>query len=270
MTASELFAGDHHNPGTHKCFYCGASCDDKYKAKDYVKPTFTNRDVVKYPGSEYVCAGCVESMSESATTKQIDGTIKTERSGAPRLYSWIITKNKKIACTKKHLRVLRRAVLSPPEPPFSIVLTESGQKQIIFRSIVNYDRDVFYVTLDERNTKVIRNRFKKYLQCAVLCSAAIGKKGLKNPEDFFNYKSIAELYGNGDLLLEWVNYYLTPMGVLAAWLCPGKEEALKNENVISRRVQEKDCGSFRPFEGTAANGTTSDQRRRDQVLFDFT
>lgn len=268
MTASMLFAGNH-NYGDKKCFYCGASCDEQYKTKDYVKPTFTNRDIVKQPGSEYVCKSCINSMSESMTTKQVDGTIKEGRSGSPRLYSWILTKNKKIACTKKHLRVLRRAIISPPYEPFSLILTESGQKQIIFRGIVNYDRDNFYVTLDERNIQVQREKLKKYLQCATYCSAAIGKKALNDPDNFANYRSIIELYGSESPLVEWCKYYQTPLGVLAAWLCPGKEEALKNEYVIARRIQKKNCGSVGSVSGAAGNGTDGNQRRRDQVLLDF-
>jgi hypothetical protein len=63
MTASSLFASKN-SEGVNRCYYCGTVCGDEYHTADYVKDTFTNRDIVRYPGFEFVCIGCVESMGQ--------------------------------------------------------------------------------------------------------------------------------------------------------------------------------------------------------------
>ncbi|ADK81620.1 hypothetical protein [Sediminispirochaeta smaragdinae] len=269
ITASYLFAPNKYNIGEHRCFYCGMPCDGTYTKKKYVKQTFTNRDIVKYPGSDYVCGCCVESLSGIYEVTQIDGTTKIGRAGQPRMYSWVLTENKKLAMTKKHLRVLRRICLSPPKPPFSIVLADSGQKQLIFRAPVNYDQNIFSVLLEEKEISVEIATLKKYLQKAKLVAAAIGKIALKNPDEFINYKNIIDLYGSEGPLVEWIKIYSSPLGELAAWLCPGKEEA-KNDFVISTRISSKAGGIGRYVEKSTGNGREGNQGGSDQVLFEFT
>lgn len=239
ITASYLFASDKYISGNEKCFYCGIDCNEKYTKKEYVKDTFTNRDIVKYPGSDYICGCCVDSLAGNYEVQQIDGTTKSGRAGQPRMYSWILTKEKKYAFTKKHLGFARENIIFPPAPPFSIILAESGQKQLIFRGVVNYEKDNFVVMLEEKYIEVNIQKIKTCLEKAILCSAAIGKIALKNPEEFNNYKSIIDYYGDEVPLVEWVEIYKTPMGQLAAWLCPGKKEAEENGNVISRKVSKE-------------------------------
>ncbi len=267
-TASYLFNKKKYNPGNNKCFYCGLDCDETYTKKEYVKHTFTNRDIVKYPGSNFVCGCCVDSLRGLSKTRQIDGTIKTGRGGAPRIYSWVLTENKKIAMTKKHLRVLRRICINPPAPPFSIILTDSGKKQLIFRTPVNYDRDNYALFLEDKKINVNKELLKGYLKKAIIVSAAIGKIALKTPDKFINYKNIIELYSSEIPLVEWLGIYASPLGELAAWLCPGKEES--NGIIISSRIQTEACGVKGPIEKFTGNGTENNQRRSDQVLLDFT
>ena len=267
-TASYLFDKTKHNLGNNKCFYCGLDCDETYKKKDYVKHTFTNRDIVKYPGNDFVCGCCVESLAGLAKTKQIDGTIKTGRGGSPRMYSWVLTENKKLAMTKKHMRVLRRIILNPPKPPFSIILADSGQKQLIFRAPVNHDRNVFSVLLEEKNIEVNRDLLKLYLDKAIIVSAAIGKIALKKPDQFINYKNVIEKYGSELPLVEWLEIYSSPLGELVAWLCPGKDES--NGIIISSGIQAEVSKSKRPIKESTRNGAENNQGGSDQVLFDFT
>ena len=236
ITASYLFKSEKYNLGENNCFYCGNNCDEQYTKKKFVKDSFTNRDIVKYPGSDFICGCCVESLSGIYEVEQIDGTKKSGRAGQPRMYSWILTEKKQSAFTKKHLFFARENIFFPPDPPFSIVLADSGQKQLIFRTPVNFDKVCFDVMLEEKIINVKPKILKSYLDKAILCSAAIGKIALKNPDKFNNYRSIIEMYGNEVPLVEWMEIYNSPMGELAAWLCPGKKEALKNGNVISRRI----------------------------------
>lgn len=236
ITSSYLFAPQKYNPGENKCFYCGNDCDEQYTKKEFVKKTFTNLDIVRCPGSDYICGCCVESLSGKYEVVQIDGTRKSGRAGQPRMYSWILTKKKQSAFTKKHLEFARENIFNPPDVPFSIVLADSGQKQLIFRAPVNFNKNSFDIMLEEKVINVIPEILKKYLEKAIRCSAAIGKVALKNPDEFNNYKYIIELYDSEVPLVEWIEIYKKPMGELAIWLCPGKKEALTNENVISRRV----------------------------------
>ena len=266
-TASYLFDKTKHNSGDNKCFYCGIDCDNTYTKKEYVKHTFTNRDIVKYPGSDYVCGCCVESLAGLAETKQIDGTIKTGRGGSPRIYSWILTENKKLAMTKKHMKVLRRIFLNPPQTPFSIILADSGQKQLIFRAPVNHDRNVFSIMLEEKTIEVNRVLLKIYLDKAVIVSAAIGKIALKKPDQFINYKNVIEKYGSEVPLVEWLEIYSSPLGELVAWLCPGKEES--NGIIISREIQTEISKTERSIKESTENGAESNQGGSDQVLFNF-
>jgi len=267
ITASYLFAKYKYNPGNNKCFYCGLSCDETYIKKEYVKHTFTNRDIVKYPGSDYVCGCCVESLLGLSKTKQIDGTVKEGRGGAPRIYSWLLTENKKIAMTKKHMRVLRRIILNPPKPPFSIILADSGKKQLIFRAPVNHDRNIFSVLLEEKTIEVNRKLLKIYLKKGIIVSAAIGKIALKKPDQFVNYKNIIEKYNSELPLVEWLEIYTSPLGELAAWLCPGKEES--NGIIISKGIQAEIGRPKRFIKESPRNGAKNNQRGSDQVLFDF-
>ncbi len=153
MTASILFAGKNYHPGPCRCYYCGAPCSSDHLTADYVKDTFTNRDIVKFPGSAHVCSGCAESLGQGADElAMIDGTTKhreNSRGMQPRMYSWVLTSSSRLAATKAHIRHLREAVLNPPEPPFSIILADSGQKQLIFRAPVAMSREEFPVMLED-------------------------------------------------------------------------------------------------------------------------
>ena len=62
ITATELYAPNLVERGEHFCFFCGASCTDKFAAKKFVKPTFTELDLVARPGRECVCGPCIHAM----------------------------------------------------------------------------------------------------------------------------------------------------------------------------------------------------------------
>jgi len=269
ITASYLFSKEKYEKGDEKCFYCGLPCGTKYGKKDYVKKTFTNRDIVKYPCSDYVCGCCIESLRTGGDDiVLIDGDIKTGRSASPRMYSWILTGKENYGFTKKHLDFCREKLLNPPEPPFSIILSDSGQKQLIFRSQVNYDRDFYSVQLEDKQIDVEKSLLKEYLDKAILICAAIGKKSLSEPDRFNNYKNCIEVYGSESPLVEWLEIYSSPLGELAAWICPGKEEC-KNDNIVSGRISEKVSRDCRQEQEPAGNGRTGNKGRDNQILFNF-
>lgn len=232
ITPSFLFAPEKNNPGKDKCYYCGNSCDDSYTKKEYVKPTFTNRNIVHYPGSDYVCGPCVESLSSDVDIELLDGE-KRERQRV-RGYSWIITKGKRIAATKRHIKQLREIVLSPPKTPFIIILSDSGQKQLIFRAPIAMNREYYPLLLEDAVINVRPEELKTMVIIAEKACAAIGKILLKNPEQVGAYIQAEKLYGNVVPLEAWINIYKQPVATVAAWLCRPKEECKNDYGNLER------------------------------------
>jgi len=230
LTPSELFyiagMGKLPNPAPHRCYYCGASCDDSFRTKDYVQETFTNRDVVLFPGSQFCCPGCVEAAGAGPDEMEmLDGTIRVRenlRGMQPRMYSWIITKGRRWAATKAHIAQLREFILNPPEPPFCVVLADSGQKQLLFRAAVAHDRDRFPVLLEDHRIMVDRVELSRALEAADLLAEAIGKPALLVPLTMSLWISCQEHHGTTDPMEAWGEWRNTETGKLAAWLAKTK------------------------------------------------
>jgi len=274
ITASLLFVGSK-EIGNNHCYYCGALCDDKHLANDYVKDTFTNRDIIKYPGSSFVCAGCVESMGRgSDEMKMIDGTIKkreNDRGMQPRMYSWIITENGKHAATKAHIKLLREIILNPPQPPFVILLADSGQKQLLFHAPVSMSQDIFPVMLEEEIIMVVPTELHERINIANKLCAAIGKPALTEC-NYIQYAIACEkYYGNIEPLESWIAVMQDPLSRLAAWLSKNKEDA-QNEYPANERgiVQTKVSGARGPVEKNGRDRTICPEGRDCQIHFDFT
>jgi len=221
ITGPQLFAAILNPIGNHHCFFCNGVCDETYNRKDYVKDTFTNRDIVKCPASEFVCGGCVMSLNERATINLIDGEVREQQK--TRLYSWLFDSNKRTAFTKAHLSTIKQIVLNPPKPPFGIVFAVSGQKQLLFRSVVAWDQSEYYVTFEEERILVNVELLKLKLADAEKLIAAIGKPALEEMNmnhavKFFEY------YGNLELFYKWQAEAMTPLNRLAAFLSPSQKE----------------------------------------------
>jgi len=274
MTASELFAGRNHNNGDHNCYYCGASCDDQYKTADYVKETFTNRDIVKYPQSQYVCIGCVKSLGNGEDEMPfIDGTTKIRenaRGMCPRMYSWILFPDHKLAGTKAHIKQWREILLNPPDPPFAIVLAESGQKQLIFRAPVAMDKNSFSILLEDEAIEVIPEQLAERIEmCTPIC-AALGKPALEGDISFLSYTRYQEYHGEIESFEKWLAIRSEPLSRLAAWLSKSKEDAQNEYPGIECGKVPAGAGRIGGQKsGTSRNGAVSNQGRDGQVLFDL-
>lgn len=273
MTASSLFASKN-SDGVNRCYYCGTVCGDEYRTDDYVKDTFTNRDIVRYPGSEFVCIGCVESMGQGEDEMlMIDGTVKVRensRGMQPRMYSWVLTLDKKLAATKAHIAILRETILNPPEPPFAIILADSGQKQLIFRAPVSMSREIFPVMLEDDVIEVSPERLLDRLTLTLPVVAALGKPALTGEISTSSYIQFEKYHGNIDALEKWLEVKNEPLSRLAAWLSKNKEDA-QNEYrpVDGRAVQAEISRTCRPETAVAGNGTDSAERRNDQIRLEF-
>jgi hypothetical protein len=230
VTASQLFAGSAHIAGMFLCYYCGASCDDTHKTSIYVKETFTNRDIVLYPNSLHICQGCIMSLGNGwADMPMIDGSVKsftTARGMAPRMYSWLLTQDKRLAFTKAHISTVRDMLTDYskiPEPPFALILSESGQKQLIFRAPVAHDKKAFSVMLEDKIINLTFYEFKERMKLASNISIKIGKPVLKDSPTVASYIS-ANKAGIFKQLEKWQEVKNEPLSQLAAWLAPPKGE----------------------------------------------
>jgi hypothetical protein len=274
MTASELFSGENNKPGLNKCYYCGAFCDETHLSKYFVKDTFTNRDIVKYPQSKYVCVGCAESLGVGPDQMDmIDGSVKIRenaRGMQPRMYSWFLTPMRRVAGTKAHISQWRNLLIDPPEPPFAIVLADSGQKQLIFRAPVALDNLFFSILLEDEYIEVIPKLLKDRISmCTPIC-AALGKPALLGDISFSSWSRFQEYYGEIESLEKWMGVRAQPLSRLAAWLSLSKEDAkYEYPGIEWGKVPSGTRGARRQKPDAAGYGKRDHQRRGSQVLFDI-
>lgn len=124
-------------PGPLKgdCWLCGAKGITGYPRKKSIKPTFTDANLSKAPWSEVVCDACTWAISRCEL----------------RNYSIIATGRSMVHATRQELR---DALQNPPEPPFFIVVAESGQKWLHYKAQVNYSRSVLRVQFEDLSVRV--------------------------------------------------------------------------------------------------------------------
>lgn|GEM_PF-5374072 len=158
----------------------------------------------------------------------IDGAVKaftTARGMAPRMYSWLLTKDRRLGFTKAHISTIREILTDAdklPEPPFSIIISDSGQKQLIFRAPVAWEKDAFSILLEDEAIEVDVDRLKERLDLASTISTKIGKPALKGVT--FNTYIQAKKEGVVKEVEQWEKIMMEPLSRLAAWIAPPKEK----------------------------------------------
>lgn len=208
--------------GPRRCFYCGAPCGEKHPASVFVKDSFTGRNGVVAPGSPWVCEGCVLCLRESATIHLVGGEIRDGQK--VRGYSWIVTRGSAQAATKAHLDTFRAICLEPPEPPFALILSDSGQTHQLYRGVVNHARDPITVTLEAEPVTFHRDQLAAALEVGGKIAAATGKPALSEPIRVNSAARIMGRYRDGETLIrQWSAIQESGLGRLAAWLTPRKE-----------------------------------------------
>jgi CRISPR type IV-associated protein Csf1 len=221
-TAPQLYAGVP-NEGTDICFFCGGRCRQEYLASAYVKSSFTNLAGVNR--TRYVCKGCVEAMTEGVTITTFDGTVKYNQK--PRGYSWILSPGKRLACTKAHRAALLDICLNPPDPPFCICLSDSGQKHLLYLAAVNASRRSITVTLEGQEVVYLEHQLRDRLRLAMKVCAVTGKPPLTEPLSVMNQIALFDQYESDEVLVAWNKCFTEPLSRLAAWLCPPKEDCIR-------------------------------------------
>lgn len=127
------------------CWLCGGDVNGiGMSAQKGIKDTFTDTPRAKAPYSQSLCSGCAFCLS----VREL--------------------RNYSILATETRLRHPNRAdwrsiLLDPPEPPFVACLAVSGQKHLSFKGVVNLDRDIFTVLLEEQEVEVIPSQLADLL-----------------------------------------------------------------------------------------------------------
>ena len=112
-----------------RCWLCGCHTERGFPKKKIIKPTFTDHDISKAPGSEVVCEHCAWALSRREL----------------RNYSILATPEGLFHPSRPQIR---EVLLNPPEPPFVLCITKSGQKWLHIKSEIAYGRERFPVFLE--------------------------------------------------------------------------------------------------------------------------
>lgn len=228
MTAPELLAAalcESFRDGPHLCLYCGARCAEHNLAATFVQKSFTGLDTVAAPGSSFVCDGCLICLRESATIALADGE---RRSGQKtRCYSWLFNRDGARAATKAHREQITSFCLDPPEPPFVICLSESGQKHLLYRARVCHSREQVVATLESEVIYYRPDELESRLATCKMLAAVCGKPALSEPLSPSRGMQVVSRWGEAAgliLLTEWMAVRDDALTRLALFLCPGKDE----------------------------------------------
>ena len=220
LTAPQLFNGQIEH-GTHRCFFCGGSCSDDIPSSQFVKSSFTGLDTVTF--SPFVCHGCVASQNEQADIQLACGE---RRAGQKvRGYSWVFNQESRIAATKAHRDFMYGMILEPPKPPFSIVISDSGQKHLIYRSAVNWDVNHFVVGLETEQIQVDASKVIERMVLVQCVCAVVGKPALTEKMSAHSGMMLFESLGQ-KLVDEWFSVASDPLTRLMVFLCPKKDDCL--------------------------------------------
>lgn len=219
---SQLFgaaAGVDFRIGQQRCFFCLAPCDESNPAAKIVKKSFTSRDTVG--GGDYVCHGCIAAMNEKATVTMADGEVRDKQK--VRSYSWVIG-GKAIAASKAHRDWLLQQCLDPPQPPFAIVISDSGQKHLLYRGRVSHSRETVTVTLEGDPITYAPAELRDRLELCKQVAAVLGKPALRETPKPSSLAKLIEHHGDESLPDRWLSVREQPLTRLAIWFTPAKKE----------------------------------------------
>jgi CRISPR type IV-associated protein Csf1 len=224
ITAPQLFAragGLALRTGLHRCYLCGGSCGTDTPQSALVGKSFTARDTVC--GGDWICDGCVAAMNEQATISLACGG---RRDGQKvRGYSWVIGRSV-TAATKSHREWMLTQCIAPPEPPYVICISDSGQRHLLYRSAVCYSREQITASLEGERIDYTPSSLNERLELCRRLVAATGKPALADPLSHSAAMRIIAHHGDESLVSLWQAVREQPLSRLAAWLCEPKEECL--------------------------------------------
>lgn len=221
-TVPQLFRG-FLEYGANRCFFCGGSCGEETLSGKFVKDSFTGLDTVTF--GPFVCFGCVASQGEQSDIKMACGELRSAQK--VRGYSWVITEKSRIAATKAHRLFLFDSILNPPNPPFAIVISDSGQKHLIYRSVVNWDREFFVVGLETEQIQVDRSKVVARMELVMSVCAVVGKPALTEKMSAHAGMMLFETLGQ-EVMDRWFAVKSDPLTRLMVWLCGSRDTCLES------------------------------------------
>lgn len=222
-SATELFAfarGEAIEHGSHRCFYCGGSCSGRTSAKSHVKKTFTA--IASVAGGDAVCGGCIAAMQEKATIRMASGEVRENQK--VRCYSWVVTSTDAVAATKAHREYLLGQCLAPPPPPYVICISDSGQKHLLYLSVVVMEKSRTTVTLEGERISFRPHGLQERLSMCKCIAAAVGRPALRDSLTINQRIAVVEYHGDTALLDKWDMVRDEPLSRLAVWFTPAKKD----------------------------------------------
>jgi hypothetical protein len=150
------------------CWLCGGSVNNKsWAVKDAITNTFTDVGLISENSSNSVCCACVALMKKESWEKACkkhgySPYFPLKENKKPCMSNWmfyshVFTSGKWLMPSRSEIE---KILLNPPEPPFSIVITVSGKKHLIFRSKISYSKSDFFVQFEEQSISVNLKKFK--------------------------------------------------------------------------------------------------------------
>lgn len=214
--AAELIAAAHGVPcvGLRVCYYCGAAADDSHPL--ILSAAFTDWWSVAHPSSEVICHGCAIAFDES---RDMPGRDKPQK---VRNWSWLVTAH---AMTPlMDIASVRAACLAPPADPWALTIAVSGQKHLLFRAPANSgDGAVVAVQLETQTVRYTIDALHARLTLAKRIAAATGKMALTEPLNSGLVLRLLDALRMDDIA-DWFSRAAEPINLLAAHICPPKEE----------------------------------------------
>ena len=118
---------------------CGGPAFKPTPKKNVIKETFTDHDKIADPKSGVVCAACAWCAAEAnpdikRLSAKADGGEETTQKA--RSYSWFVHEERAVYLTKS-MKTRMAEMLTLGEFPQLAVVSDSGQKHLIFRARVN-------------------------------------------------------------------------------------------------------------------------------------
>lgn len=128
----EASAGENTTDG---CWLCGGLLIDPIPRDSWVKPTFTNHNIVGDPDSAFICGPCEWAHSDrNVDLQRLTGKDKPQRM---RNYTHIVSGGVWYPLSKGQKRDMAALLLAGGGFPELVVIAESGQKHLVFRATVN-------------------------------------------------------------------------------------------------------------------------------------
>lgn len=161
-------------------------------------------------------------MNEKATVQMADGELRHKQK--IRSYSWVITSNSATAASKSHRRWLLQQCLDPPQPPFAIVLSDSGQKHLLYRGQVSHSREIVTVTLEGEPITYRPDKIHSRLELCKQVAAVLGKPALNETPTPASLAKVIEHHNDESLPDRWLSVREQSLTRLAIWFTPAKKE----------------------------------------------